>query len=690
MQLKPDTLLQGGKYRIIRTLGQGGFGITYEAEQVLLRRSVAVKEFFMKDCCERDETTSRVTVGTGSQRALVEKFRGKFIREAQMIAGMEHSNIVRVTDVFEENGTAYYVMDYLPGGSLADKVKKNGPLSEAKAEEYIRQVAGALDYIHAQNTVHLDVKPSNILLNAKGEAILIDFGISKHYDDSGEQTSSTPVGISKGYAPLEQGRDGDVSQFGPPTDIYALGATFYYLISGVIPPEASIVNEEGLTRPQGVSDRIWHVIKTAMQPRRKDRMRDIDTFLSQLNRTQSTKTPVFEEEETLVNIQGNVISKEKSISKPESAPPSSHRVRLWALLAGIAVATVTLGYIFGWKKTGRERGQEVTSAVAFNGHEYVDLGLSVKWATCNVGASSPEEYGDYFAWGETEPKKEYNADNYVFFQEYNEYLISTAEESGNKYDSYSLEATINKYNSEEEFGLVDYKVCLDLRDDAAYKNWGDPWRMPTKEEFNELLDKCSWAWGESGGVKGFWVTSKMNNNSIFLPAAGSYQGSNPSEEGFLGFYWTSTLYENITARDFDFMKNNLDFSKSSLGMTRFIGLPIRPVTSAKEESTPIQLLERKPSFKGGDANEFSKWVNSRLVYPENAKENDVQGRVTVLFDVEADGRVTNVRILQGVFESLDNEAIRVVSSSPKWKPGRYQGRAVKVTYTFPVIFQLTE
>ena len=213
--LQPGATLQAGKYRISRTLGQGGFGITYEAEQVLLRRKVAVKEFFMKDCCERNESTSHVTVGTGSQRALVEKFRSKFIREAQMIAGMDHPHIVRVLDVFEENDTAYYVMENLPGGSLSEKVKREGPLPEAEAVKFIRQVSSALAYIHAQNTVHLDVKPSNILLNGKGEAVLIDFGISKHYDEAGEQTSSTPVGISKGYAPLEQGRDGDVSQFKP-------------------------------------------------------------------------------------------------------------------------------------------------------------------------------------------------------------------------------------------------------------------------------------------------------------------------------------------------------------------------------------------------------------------------------------------------------------------------------------------
>lgn len=108
----------------------------------------------------------------------------------------------------------------------------------------------------------------------------------------------------------------------------------------------------------------------------------------------------------------------------------------------------------------------------------------------------------------------------------------------------------------------------------------------------------------------------------------------------------------------------------------------------EEEAIPFQLVEERPKFNGGDANEFSKWVNARLVYPEIAKENGVQGRVTLQFTVEKDGRVTNVKVLRGVDSSLDKEAVRVVSSSPKWTPGRQRDRAVKVTYTFPVIFQL--
>ena len=108
----------------------------------------------------------------------------------------------------------------------------------------------------------------------------------------------------------------------------------------------------------------------------------------------------------------------------------------------------------------------------------------------------------------------------------------------------------------------------------------------------------------------------------------------------------------------------------------------------EEEAIPFMLVEEKPKFQGGDANDFSKWVNSRLVYPEVAKENGVQGRVTLQFTVNADGSVSGVKVLRGVDPSLDQEAVRVVSSSPKWTPGKQRDRAVKVSYTFPVIFQL--
>ena len=159
-----------------------------------------------------------------------------------------------------------------------------------------------------------------------------------------------------------------------------------------------------------------------------------------------------------------------------------------------------------------------------NGHEYVDLGLSVKWATCNVGASQHEEYGDYFAWGETEPKATYYWSTYKWCN-----------------DSVT---TLTKYNTDSSYGTVDNKTQLDLSDDAAHVNWGGDWRMPTEAEWTELREQCTWTRTTQNGVKGYKVTSKKvsySKNSIFLPAAGCRYDSDLSYAGSVGYYWSSSL-----------------------------------------------------------------------------------------------------------------------------------------------------
>lgn len=275
--------LQGGKYIIKKVLGQGGFGITYLAEHDLLRKQVAIKEFFMKEYCNRKESTSHVSVGTEGSEDLVKRFRQKFLSEARKIAHLQHANIIRISDVFEENSTAYYVMDYCEGGSLADLLNDNpNGICEDLALKYIRQVASAIEYVHVQNINHLDIKPANILLDAQDNTILIDFGISKHYDAVGSQTSTTPVGISHGYAAIEQYRQGGVSQFSPATDIYSLGATLFKLITGQTPPDASIIGEEGLPS-FSASENIKRAIECAMQFRRSDRPKNIPEWLVILN-----------------------------------------------------------------------------------------------------------------------------------------------------------------------------------------------------------------------------------------------------------------------------------------------------------------------------------------------------------------------------------------------------------------------
>ncbi len=180
-----------------------------------------------------------------------------------------------------------------------------------------------------------------------------------------------------------------------------------------------------------------------------------------------------------------------------------------------------------------------------NGHEYVDLGLSVKWATCNVGATKPEEKGDLFAWGETAPKSSYSMDNY----------------------SYSANLDV-----------------LPLEQDATHANWGGAWRMPTDEEWTELREKCTWKWRTVKGIHGYMVKSKINGNSIFLPAAGYHikimyrEGGywrNSFDAGYYGYYWSSSLctdhshYAWSVDVESNYVSRNYDY--------RYNGLSIRPV-----------------------------------------------------------------------------------------------------------------
>lgn len=324
MQLTEGHLLQGGKYKIEKILGQGGFGITYLARQVNLDRDVAIKEFFMKDYCDRDESSSKVTVGSSGSRDIVAKYREKFVKEAKSIARLNHPNIVRIIDVFEENETAYYVMEYLSNNSLSRLVKKNGRFPEDEALKYIDQIASALEYIHARKMLHLDVKPANILLDEKENAVLIDFGMVKHYDSEGNQTSTTPVGVSAGYAPFEQYSMSGKTSLSPATDIYALGATLYKLLTGITPPDAStlISDPEVLSFPAYLSGQCIDSIRRSMDPVARKRPQTIREFkellIAPLDIEDKERTVFIEEEEVTI-----VLPEQKKNENKEDAVTDS-------------------------------------------------------------------------------------------------------------------------------------------------------------------------------------------------------------------------------------------------------------------------------------------------------------------------------------------------------------------------------
>ena len=550
MHLKNGAVLQGGRYRIEKTLGQGGFGITYLAIQSGLNRKVAIKEFFMKEHCNRDADTSHVSVPSVGSRELVERFVAKFLKEAATIAAMENEHIVRIHDIFEENGTAYYVMEYLGEDNLQSRIPASGiPYQEAVG--YIRQIAAALGYIHSQNILHLDIKPSNVLFRKGTDAVLIDFGVSKHYDgEGGSQTSSTPVGLSRGYAPLEQGKAGGVSQFTPATDIYALGATFYKLVTGQTPPDANDVYEDGLPAfPPSVPSEFVSVIEKSMQPRRKDRPQSIKEFcvildsafeslqVKIIKNSMDPSSIVIQSKDTKPEPSVNpvaddtVLDKGKdSASSKMSLPSSKKKSSKWKSL---------LGNLFGLSKDS-DNDDCVAPTGYHNDQGYVDLGLpsGLKWATCNVGASKPGDYGNYYAWG--------NCDiGYYFFDIYPSPIPRSFT-------------------------------------DTAFANWGGSWRLPTKEEFQELIDNCDWTWTTHNRHKGYMVTAP-NGNSIFLPASGCHHDSLISVGAF-GYYWSSNRcyhrlhYNNAVCLKFSELGNY-----HSVHWYNFsCGLSVRPVLDEKK------------------------------------------------------------------------------------------------------------
>jgi serine/threonine protein kinase len=321
--LAPGTTLRQGTYKIDRELGNGGFGITYLATDLSLDRQVAIKEFFPKDYCDRDSTTSHVTLGTKGSTEFVNKMKVKFLKEARNIAKFDFSGIIRIYAAFEENDTAYYVMEYIDGESLSDKIKRHGPLSPAKAVECVTKVGRALAYVHAHKINHLDVKPANIMVRSENdEPILIDFGLSKQYDSEGHQTSTTPTGISHGFAPFEQYQTGGVQEFSPQSDIYSLGATLYYLLSGVVPPQAPLLVDDALTFPKSIPSNLVPVISKAMAVSRKNRYVTMDAFLKDLTKAAGAAEDSEETEMPASRPEPRVIS------RPEPLPTSREGIRV--------------------------------------------------------------------------------------------------------------------------------------------------------------------------------------------------------------------------------------------------------------------------------------------------------------------------------------------------------------------------
>lgn len=294
-QLQPGTVIHGthNDYRIERVLGQGSFGITYVANVRLKGRlgaiesaaMVAIKEFFLRDVSCRNG----LRVFSVSDSTLCSDYRRDFLREAQNLSRLDNDHIVKVLETIEENDTVYYVMEYLSGGNLDQHILSHGKLSCREALDIAIQIGEALKCMHAQHMLHLDLKPLNVMRGEDGHIVLIDFGLSKCFGADGQPESSTRIGQgTTGYAPIEQHSFNKADGFMPTLDIYALGATLFNMLTGSVPPEASVVLNEGLPVDElssaGVPPAIIALVERAMQPLRRMRHQTVDEFIDETQR----------------------------------------------------------------------------------------------------------------------------------------------------------------------------------------------------------------------------------------------------------------------------------------------------------------------------------------------------------------------------------------------------------------------
>jgi serine/threonine protein kinase len=277
LSLPLGTKLFGGKYSVGKVLGQGGFGITYMGADTVLSRPVAIKELFPEGC-QRNGTTVQPTRIPPSDFSSMKQ---KFLDEARLLASLNHPGIVKVYDFFEENNTAYMVMEYLRGKSLAKLVEeRGGALSEQEAVGYILKVCEALDVVHKAGYLHRDIKPENIIVCGDGRVILVDFGAARAY--MAGKTGRMTVILTPGFAPYEQ--YATMARFGPTLDIYALGATLYYLLTGRVPvsaPDRVIgVELKGVREINGrVSRQVEEAVMKAMAMKVDERPQSVEEFV---------------------------------------------------------------------------------------------------------------------------------------------------------------------------------------------------------------------------------------------------------------------------------------------------------------------------------------------------------------------------------------------------------------------------
>ena len=358
--LPAGTVLKGGNasYTLLKTLGQGSFGITYLAKNIVgedeVEQLFCIKEFFMRDINGRESTS----VTSSNREGMFDYYKRKFEQESDHLSRLRHKNIVMVVDAFRANSTSYYVMQYIDGQSLDSLIAAKGRLSTDETVGITRQVGSALSCMHSMGMLHLDVKHANVMMADEKTAILIDFGLSKQYDQNGQPESSTTVGSgTPGYAPIEQANHRKGKDFPVQMDVYALGATMLKMLTGQRPPEASDILNFGFPKKEllavGVTSSVAMVVEKAMAPQQNKRYKTVNDFpkvvsynrFVELQKTIAIPLAIF--------IKKVLLGKCTGISFVDSTPLRvcrNQRILIHKTFKGIAQrGKCSMGWFFGFK-----------------------------------------------------------------------------------------------------------------------------------------------------------------------------------------------------------------------------------------------------------------------------------------------------------------------------------------------------
>ncbi len=380
IEIPSGASLCGGKYVVEKTLGSGGFGITYLARHVTLGKKYAIKEFYLSGYCIRSSSSYHI-IPQGIEEDVFNKLKQRFVEEAQTVSQLNNEAVVKVIDIFDENGTSYMVMPFVEGVTLQSMVENKGPLEYDVAVNYVVQICEALAYIHSQGILHRDVTPDNVLVTPQQKIVLIDFGSARKFVDNKTQRHTTIV--KPGYAPLEQ--HSATSRKGAFTDLYSVGAVFYYLVTGKRPMDATervlVKMKEPVELNHDIPAPINAIIMKAMEMDGANRYQSANEFINDIFSVDSPKddkeqgnnddvaTVVIQQTPQVIQSatelgETSVIIEQPSIQKRRK---QRHIVQIVALvLAFVAIASIVIVmvyYPFGMRNQTGPKTENVVQTI---------------------------------------------------------------------------------------------------------------------------------------------------------------------------------------------------------------------------------------------------------------------------------------------------------------------------------------